>query len=364
MNYIITAAGLGSRFLKNGIKPPKPLIKVQGTELILWSLKSFSLTKKDKLFIVTLKRDLVKKRLKKKIDLFYSSLEIKWLELEEVKNGQLLTMFEAIKFFNIKGAFIIHNCDTSYEPINYSPKELDDLDYFGIIPYFQMAGDNWSFLKLDENNQVLEVKEKKRISDNCSVGTYVFNSAEMFNSLIDKYLYTNKNSNDKELYIAPLYDFAIKNSLKVLGKFCENVKVYGNPSELLETFKISHFELLSENDFNGHQRKTLIFDIDGTICLGPQNGDYSKCQPIETMCEKIRYEHSKGTYIILFTSRNMRSFNGNIGLINKYTSHTLINWLSKINLPFDEIYFGKPWGKGGVNYIDDKFLSIENYLNS
>ena len=42
MNYIITAAGLGSRFLKKGIKPPKPLIKVHGTELILWSLKSFS----------------------------------------------------------------------------------------------------------------------------------------------------------------------------------------------------------------------------------------------------------------------------------------------------------------------------------
>ena len=364
MNYIITAAGLGSRFLKNGIKPPKPLIKVHGTELILWSLKSFSLTKKDKLFIVTLKRDLVKKRLKKKIELIYSSLEIRWLELEDVKNGQLLTLVEAIQFFNIKGSFIIHNCDTSYEPINYSPKELDNIDYFGLIPYFKMDGDNWSFLKLDENNQVLEVKEKKRISDNCSVGTYVFNSAEMFNSLIDKYLDYKKCRKDEELYIAPLYDFAIKNSLKVLGKICENVKVFGNPSELLETFKISHFELLSENDFNGHQRKTLIFDVDGTISLAPSNGDYSNCLPIEEMCKKIRFEHSQGTYIILFTSRNMRSFNGNIGLINKYTSQILINWLFKNHIPFVEIYFGKPWGEGGMNYIDDKFLSIGNYLNS
>ena len=228
MNYIITAAGLGSRFLKKGIKPPKPLIKVHGTELILWSLKSFSLTTKDKLFIVTLKRDLVKKRLRKKIELIYSSLEINWLELEEVKNGQLLTMVEAVKFFNIKGPFIIHNCDTSYEPINYSSKELDNLNYFGLIPYFKMDGDNWSFLKLDDDNKVLEVREKKRISDNCSVGTYVFNSAEMFNSIIDEYLDFNKYSKDKELYIAPLYDFAIKKSLKVLGKYCDNVKVFGN----------------------------------------------------------------------------------------------------------------------------------------
>ena len=76
------------------------------------------------------------------------------------------------------------------------------------------------------------------------------------------------------------------------------------------------------------------------------------------MCEKIRIEHSKGTYIILYTSRNMRSFN-NLGLINKYTSQTLINWLSTNNLPFDELYFGKPWGKGDMNYIDDKFYQLK-----
>ena len=185
MNFIITAAGLGSRFLKNGIKPPKPLIKVQGIELILWSLKSFSFTEDDKLFIVTLKKDQVKKRLKKKIELIYSSLQINWLELDYLKNGQLLTAFEAVRFFNIKGSFLIHNCDTSYEPIKYSPLEKNHLEYFGIIPYFKMSGNNWSFLKLDQDNQVLEVKEKQRISDNCSVGTYIFNNAEIFNSLFE-----------------------------------------------------------------------------------------------------------------------------------------------------------------------------------
>ena len=45
MNYLITAAGLGSRFLKESIKPPKPLIKVKGMELLLWSLKSFDFKK-------------------------------------------------------------------------------------------------------------------------------------------------------------------------------------------------------------------------------------------------------------------------------------------------------------------------------
>ena len=46
----------------------------------------------------------------------------------------------------------------------------------------------------------------------------------------------------------------------------------------------------------------------------------------------------------------MRSFNGNIGLINKHTSLTLNKWLLKHNIPFDELYFGKPWGKEFILY--------------
>ena len=34
--------------------------------------------------------------------------------------------------------------------------------------------------------------------------------------------------------------------------------------------------------------------------------------------------------------------------------------VKKNNVPYDEIYFNKPWGFGDLNYIDDKFLSIEN----
>ena len=57
----------------------------------------------------------------------------------------------------------------------------------------------------------------------------------------------------------------------------------------------------------------------------------------------------------------MRSFNGNIGLINKYTSPTLTNWLFKNDIPYDELYFGKPWGKD-LSYIDDKALPIEKFI--
>ena len=75
----------------------------------------------------------------------------------------------------------------------------------------------------------------------------------------------------------------------------------------------------------------------------------------------MKEAEKEGYYIILFTSRNMRSFRGSLGLINKYTAPELISWLSKNKIPYDEIYFGKPWGNS-VEYIDDKFLSIEDFI--
>ena len=66
MNFLITASGEGSRFIRSGIKPPKPLIKVYGKELLLWSLNSFEITKNDNLYLVTQKKHKVKEILKKK----------------------------------------------------------------------------------------------------------------------------------------------------------------------------------------------------------------------------------------------------------------------------------------------------------
>jgi len=361
MNYLITAAGIGSRFLNEGIKPSKPLIKVHGIELILWSLNSFKFNSNDNLYIVTLKSDKVKLRVLKKINFLYPNINIFWLEIDEILNGQLLTALEAVNFFKIKGELLIHNCDTSYD-FDYSLfKSLLRNDPFGIIPFFNSEGENWSFIKL-QNDLVVEVKEKERISNNCSLGTYFFKSAEFFYDLANDYLDKNNIHLNKEFFIAPLYEYAISKSLNIYAMKSKNVKIFGTVSELLNAFEISFYELLSENDFNGHQRKTLVVDIDGTLCKKPIMGDYSECIPINDICEKLRYHNSMGAYIILYTSRNMRSFKGNIGLINKHTSYVLINWLKKYDIPFDELYFGKPWGRD-LSYIDDKSLSINNFLN-
>ena len=143
-------------------------------------------------------------------------ISIDWLELEEIKNGQLLTAIKAIEYFSLKGKILIHNCDTSYK-ISKNFEEIDK-EYFGAIPYFFSEGENWSFLKTNNGQELIsEVQEKNRISSKCSVGTYFFRESDELIKLTKKYLSSiNKNSN-RELYISPVYDYAIKEGKNILA---------------------------------------------------------------------------------------------------------------------------------------------------
>lgn len=110
---------------------------------------------------------------------------------------------------------------------------------------------------------------------------------------------------------------------------------------------------------------SFIFDIDGTLCpIKGKNEKYEDLVPYENMVQKLRYYKENGAKIILFTSRNMNSYNGNIGLINKNTAKILLDWLDKWNIPFDEIIYGKPWPGHKGFYIDDRSVRPDEFLNN
>ncbi|MBM6876118.1 capsular biosynthesis protein [Fusobacterium mortiferum] len=103
--------------------------------------------------------------------------------------------------------------------------------------------------------------------------------------------------------------------------------------------------------------KVIVMDIDGTLCeIKSKEQSYLDIIPKFNILEKLNKMKQEGFYIILYTSRQMRTYDGNIGKINANTGKILFQWLEKYNIPFDEIYFGKPWcGKNGF-YVDDKAI--------
>lgn len=108
----------------------------------------------------------------------------------------------------------------------------------------------------------------------------------------------------------------------------------------------------------------FVFDIDGTICpIKKPEEKYEDLVPYKEMVDKIRYYKENGARIILFTSRNMRTYHGNLGEINKYTARVLMKWLDDWDIPYDEIIYGKPWaGKKGF-YVDDRTVRPDEFLN-
>ena len=109
---------------------------------------------------------------------------------------------------------------------------------------------------------------------------------------------------------------------------------------------------------------TFIFDIDGTLCpIKKKDEQYEDLVPYENMVQKLKYYKENGAKIILFTSRNMNSYNGSIGLINRNTAKVLMAWLEKWEIPFDEIIYGKPWPGHKGFYIDDRTVRPDEFLN-
>lgn len=96
---------------------------------------------------------------------------------------------------------------------------------------------------------------------------------------------------------------------------------------------------------------TLCIDLDGVVASFKSEGQtYADVAPIPGAVEKLRAFKAAGHRIILHSARHMKTCNGNVGLVVARVGGTTLDWLKRHDVPYDEIYFGKPWADV---YIDD-----------
>lgn len=114
------------------------------------------------------------------------------------------------------------------------------------------------------------------------------------------------------------------------------------------------------NDFVG----TIIFDVDGTICpIKKKDEKYEDIVPYASIVKKMQSLKKEGFKILLYTSRNMKTYGGNIGLINANTAKVLLAWLEKWDIPYDEIIYGKPWPTENGLYVDDRAVRPNEFMS-
>ena len=108
--------------------------------------------------------------------------------------------------------------------------------------------------------------------------------------------------------------------------------------------------------------KKLVVDMDDTITV-TEHGDYEHSKPIQPTIDLLKKYKAEGFQIIIHSSRQMRTYEGQVGKINVHTLPNIIRWLDAHEVPYDEIIVGKPWCGFTGWYIDDKSIRPSEFHN-
>ena len=106
----------------------------------------------------------------------------------------------------------------------------------------------------------------------------------------------------------------------------------------------------------------IVIDLDDTLTVNDSSPNYAEKSVNVAVCERLKEYRSMGFTICIHTARNMNSFKGDIGKINKNTVPTIIAWLEKNDIPFDELIVGKPWCGPDGFYVDDRAIRPSEFV--
>ncbi|MEM9045666.1 MAG: glycosyltransferase family 2 protein [Pseudomonadota bacterium] len=211
----ITMAGLGNRFAKAGYDRPKYEIEALGRPLFDWSLLSLEAFRKAGWrFSFVARNGLGAPEYIHGRSELLEITEVDVFLIDEVTDGQATTALIAAKQAEKDEPFAVYNIDTFVAPEAMRPP--DPKDCAGWLPCFGAPGDGWSFARTDQKGRVLEVREKKRISDHATVGLYWFDSAQTYMAAYNDYYRIVGREEKGERYIAPIYNQLVSDGRKVL----------------------------------------------------------------------------------------------------------------------------------------------------
>ena len=233
INVVVPMAGEGQRFVDAGFKNPKPFIDVKGKPMIWHVLKN--LHHNDVRFILIAREEHLNNQ-KDNIDLINSEFKVDWVTVSRKTEGTVCTVLKAYDLINNDHPLVIANSDQLIGiHINDFYEDIQKRKLDGSIMTFIDSEKNpkWSFARIDHSKMVVEVQEKKPISDYATVGIYAFSTGSRFIASAIQMIVDNERVNG-EFYTCPVYNYFIKKYPNV-GIFNIDEKVMhglGTPADL------------------------------------------------------------------------------------------------------------------------------------
>jgi len=221
-------AGEGSRFSKVGYTFPKPLIEIHQKPMIQLVIESLGL-KGNFIFIVR-KEHLEKYNLKSLLNILAPNCKI--IPIDKLTEGAACTVLLAENLINNNKPLIISNSDQFIEwnpsntMYNFLTKKID-----GGILTFDAIHPKWSYAKINKDENVTEVAEKKVISNHATVGVYYWKKGNDFVKYAKRMIEKNLRVNN-EFYVCPVFNEAIKDKKIIKIHNVKSMWGLGTPEDL------------------------------------------------------------------------------------------------------------------------------------
>ncbi|KAI8586029.1 nucleotidyl transferase [Geranomyces variabilis] len=239
VNILIPMAGAGSRFAKAGYRDPKPLISVFGEPMIKVVVKNVAVAGAHFIFVV--QKDHHKAyNLGTTLQKMVPGCDI--VQIDGLTEGAACTMLKAKDLINSDVPLMTANSDQFLE--------WDAEEFFASIAggadgavstFIKDEPDvKWSYARLDADGHIIDIQEKKPISNIATTGIYLWSKGSDFVRNAEQMIEAGDKSNG-EYYAAPVYNYGIREGKKYVISHCRRMWGIGVPDDL-DTFHKNYRE--------------------------------------------------------------------------------------------------------------------------
>jgi NDP-sugar pyrophosphorylase family protein len=228
MNVVIPMAGAGSRFAKEGYTLPKPLIPVDNAPMIVRAVQTLAVT--GQYHFVIRDTDYADECVRAVNAASFSPVVVLIPELTRGAAESALLLKEQI---NNDEELIITNCD---QIMAWDVDRIlaDMRQYDGAVVVVKSQDPKHSYVKVNDAGLAIEFAEKKVISDFALTGIHYWKKGKDFVASAEKMIEDNAVSGAGEFYVAPTYNYLIKQNKKIGVTVINDNEIYfiGTPADL------------------------------------------------------------------------------------------------------------------------------------
>lgn len=236
INILIPLGGAGKRFSDAGYATPKPFIDVNGEPMIKAVVRNLNHPSANFIFVINEEFVSVSAFEKHISDL---NITYETRSVSKLTEGPASTVLVAKDLINNEDPLMVINCDQVI--LDY---DLDNIIDFvrvtgcdGLLGCFLSSSKKNSYVKLDPNGEVCDVKEKIVISNIATNGLHFWSKGSDFVHSAEEMILLNDRYNN-EFYVAPTYNYLIKKGKKILPFFYNLHFPIGTPEDLKRYLRI------------------------------------------------------------------------------------------------------------------------------